>query len=313
MIDALSTFLDVVTYGNFSGAARVRNVAVSSVTRKIDGLEAEFGAKLFNRSTRQLLLTDAGEQFLPRARHILAELSEAKHAVLSSEAEPRGTLSVTAPATLCRRHVTPAVASFLKHYPRLEVDLQVNDAFVDIAADRVDVAVRIGVLPDSDLLATSLAPQRRVACASPEYIARYGAPAAPDELLRHNCLTVRSAPLRVGWWRFAGVNNNKPLPVRGSLRSDDTDALLQAMLAGIGIAHLATWLVGDDIAAGRLIPLFSHELTQPPLTPSAIHVVRMPGRSQAKAKLFIDHLRECFGVQDGGLPYWDRPKGARAS
>ncbi|WP_394780082.1 LysR substrate-binding domain-containing protein [Undibacterium sp.] len=306
MIDALHMFVSVVELGNFSRAAKAQDLAVSSVTRKIDWLEAELGASLFNRSNRLLHLTDAGEKFLPRARTILAELAEARDAVSELYAEPRGVLSVSAPATFGRRHVAMAVGSFLQRYPLLEVDLQVSDRIVDLAAERVDVAIRIGVLPDSDLQATRLAPQRRVACASPAYLARCGIPAKPEELLQHNCLTMQSAAGRIGWWRFHGVNGNKPLPIKGSLRSDDSDALMQAALAGLGIAHLATWLVSDDIAAGRLLPLFTGELLHPPLTDSAIHAVRVPGRSPAKAKLFIEHLRACFGT-DTDTPYWEQP------
>jgi DNA-binding transcriptional LysR family regulator len=307
VIDALECFLAVATHANFSRAAEKQNVAVSSVSRRIEILEAELGTKLFNRTSRTVTLTDAGERFLPRARHILDEVAEAREAVLSVQSEPRGLLTVTAPAAFGRRHVAPAVATFLLRYPLIEVDLHVGDEMVDLSSARVDVAVRIGVLPDSDLLATCLAPQRRVACASPEYLKRCGVPAAPEDLLNHNCLTVRTAPVRVGWWRFAGVNNNKALPIRGSLRTDDSDALMQAALAGVGVAHLATWLVGEEIRAGRLVSLFPDELLKPPVTDSAIHAVRMQGRSVTKAKLLIEHLAQSFGVNGGLAPYWERP------
>ena len=201
----------------------------------------------------------------------MAELAEAKDAVTSLSAEPRGVLTVTAPSPFGRRHVVPAVASFLSRYPRLEIDLHVSDEIIDLVQQRVDVAVRIGVLPNSDLLATRLAPQRRVACASPEYLKRCGAPGRPEDLLNHNCLTVRSAPSRVGWWSFAGVNRGKPLAVHGSLRSDESDALLQAALRGVGIAHLATWMVAQEIAAGRLVLLMAVE-TRAFLVASAISI-----------------------------------------
>jgi DNA-binding transcriptional LysR family regulator len=305
MIDAINSFLAVVAFGNFSKAAKAQELAVSSVSRKIDWLEVELGAKLFNRSTRLLVLTDAGEKFLPTARNMLAELAEVKGAISSLQVEPRGLISVTAPTAFGRRHVAPAIGDFLKKYPLLEIDLQISDEMIDLNTERVDVAVRIGVLPNSDLLATRLAPQRRVACASPEYLARRGMPSHPEELLHHNCLTVRTSPLRVGWWRFAGVNGNKPLAVRGSLRSDDSDSLMHGALAGLGVAHLATWLVSEDIRQGRLVPLFKGEALGPVLTSSAIHAVRMPGRSPAKAKLFVDYLPQRFGGSDGTLPYWD--------
>lgn len=306
LIDALKAFLAVAASGNFTQVAKAQNVAVSSVTRRVEMLESELGARLFNRSPRRVQLTDAGAQFVPRAQNILAELAEARDAIASVHAEPRGTISVTAPSTFGRRHLAPAVTSFLQRYPLMEVDLHVSDEIVDLNTRQVDVAVRIGVLPDSDLLATRLAPQQRIACASPAYIGRAGRPARPEDLLDHNCLTVSGPAPRVGWWQFAGVNGGRPLRVRGTLRSDDSESLLNAALGGVGIAHLATWLIGDEIAAGRLVALFDDEIAGTPVSASAIHAVRAPGRSVRKARLFIDHLRETFGVADGGVPYWDQ-------
>jgi len=306
MLQALEAFLSVATAVNFSKAARTLDVAVSSVTRRIDGLEAELGAKLFNRSSRRLTLTDAGEALLPRARHILSEVAETKGAVLALKAEPQGVLTVTAPSSFGSRHIAPAAATFLNRYPKIEIDLHVTNEIVDLSNERVDVAIRMGILPDSELLATNLAPQRRIAVASPEYLAQHGTPKHPEDLLQHQCLTLRSRPSRVGWWCFAGVNHGKPLPVRGPLRSDDIDALLSAALQGLGITHLASWLVGEDLLAGRLVSLFKAELSKPPATASAIHAVRYPGRSVAKSVLFIEHLRTSFGVANGGVPIWER-------
>jgi DNA-binding transcriptional LysR family regulator len=306
MLEAVEIFVAVAARGTFSKVAEARGVAVSSITRKIGSLESELGAKLFNRSSRSLVLTDAGENFLPRAQNILAEIAEAKDAASALSVEPRGMLSITAPTTFGRRHVAPAVASFLLKFPLMQVDLHLGDEMIDVAAERVDVAVRIGVLPDSDLLATKLAAQRRVACASPEYLALAGAPKSAEELLKHRCLTVRSAHSRVGWWRFRGTNNYRPLAVKGPFRTDDSDALMQAAIGGLGVAHLATWLVGEEIAAGRLISLFREELELSEPAASAIYAVRMPGRTAAKSKLFIEFLRSHFGIDGGRPPYWDR-------
>ncbi|WP_206956302.1 LysR family transcriptional regulator [Trinickia acidisoli] len=309
-IDALEIFLSVATLGNFSRAAKSRNVAVSSVTRKIDLLEQDIGTALFYRSPRQVHLTDAGLQFVSAAKKILAEIDDVRDAIVSMQTEPQGVLTVTAPATFGRRHVAPAVAKFLLRYPQMQVDLHVSDDMVDLVNQRVDVAIRIGVLDDSDLLATKLAPQRRVAVASPAYLARAGRPTSPIDLLTHNCLshgTHGARGTRAGWWQFAGVNDGKALDVNGNLRTDDSESLLKAVLAGVGIAHLATWLVGDEIAAGRLVMLFDNELREPPVSASGIHAMRMPGRGVRKATLFINDLREQFAVDDGGVPYWDRP------
>ena len=161
------------------------------------------------------------------------------------------------------------------------------------------MAIRIGRLPDSDLVATALAPIRRIACASPGYLDKNGWPQVPEDLLNHNCLTVASSPVPTGWWSFAGINKGASLAIRGNFRSDDTEALLKAALNGVGIVHLASWLVSDKIASGELIPLLTkYELSNN----NAIHAVRLPGRSHSlRAKLFIDHLKREFGE----TAYWD--------
>jgi len=302
MIDALNSFLAVASSSSFSQVAKTQAVAVSSVTRKIDWLEAEIGTRLFHRSSRRVMLTDAGEQFVPRARNILAELAQAKDALASINADPRGVMTVTAPTIFGRRHLAQAVASFLERYPMIEVDLHVSDTLVDLAEQRVDVAIRIGRLVDSDLLATRLATLRPLVCASPAYLSRRGRPATPEALVDHDCITVVTPALAGPAWRFAGIRRGAALPVSGKLRTDDKDCALQAALAGIGIAHLASWVVSDDIVAGRLVPLFPEARSPEPEALPTIHALRMPGRSyEAKARLFIAHLRETIGE----TPYWD--------
>ena len=220
---------------------------------------------------------------------------------------PSGLLSVTVPTAFGRRHVVPALPAFLSRYPLIEVEMHVSDHRLDLAAQRADVAIRIGILPDSDLVATSLAPLRRLVCASPAYLERNGLPEKPEDLVSHNCLSYASTPLPTGWWSFPGINRKTPLPVRGSVRSDDTETLLEAAIAGIGVVHLASWLVCDALRDGRLVSLFPSE-AQAAASPGApvsagIHAVRLPGRSHtAKAQLFIAHLKQHIG----DLPYWDR-------
>lgn len=304
MIEALDTFLAVAAHGSFSEVARRQDVAVSSVTRKIDSLEAELGSKLFHRSPRRLALTDAGEQFLPRARNILAELAGAKEAIQAGDGDPRGLLTITAPTAFGRRHVVGALASFLRRCPDIEVDLHLIDQVIDLSEQRMDVAIRIGLLPDSDLRATTLAPVRLVTCASPAYLARAGRPASPLDLLDHACITVATPPAPGFFWRYPGINRNQSLPVRGRFRTDDKDGMLQAALQGLGVIHIATWVVCDQLRSGELIALFPEEADAAP-SPGmpAIHAVRLPGRSHAtKARLFIDHLR----AEIGETPWWDQ-------
>ena len=304
MMDSLTDFIAVAAAGGFSQVAKEQGVAVSSVTRKIERLEAELGTRLFSRTSRRVVLTDAGAQFLPRARNILAELAEARESLASLNADPRGLLTITAPATFGRLYVAPAVVSFLDRHPLIEVNLHVGDQYVDLAEQRVDVAIRIGALPDSDLVSTRLAPMRLIACASPAYLARHGRPADPDALLLHNCIDVATGAAPASTWCFEGWNRNQPYKVRGNLRVDDKDCMRDVALAGGGIVHIASWLVSEHIASGQLVSLFPDiPSPYPKGTERAIHAVRMRGRSHdAKARLFIDHLRRTFG----DVPYWDR-------
>ena len=304
MMKEIEVFIAVVTAGNFSAAARQLDVAVSSVTRRIDTLEADLGVTLFRRGSRRVVLTDAGMMFVETAHNLVAELVSVRELLTNHATEPGGTLTLTAPAAFGRRHVAPAVQTFLEKYPQMEVDLHLSDRVVDLAVDRVDLAVRIGRLADSDLVASKLAPLRRVICASPAYLKKMGLPVAPKDLVRHECLTVTSKPTPLGWWTFTGSNRGAPLPIKGRLRSDDTEVLLQAALDGCGIVHLATWMVGDALRAGSLVRLLqSYEESEDGTAGPSIYVVRLPGRSHAqRARLFLNHLLEHVGES----PYWDR-------
>ncbi|MFZ6847348.1 LysR family transcriptional regulator [Undibacterium sp. RuRC25W] len=309
MLDDLRIFLEVSQTGNLSKVAQARGIAVSSVARKIDSLEASLATKLFHRTSRAIILTDAGERFLPHAKSMISELDDAKDELSALRADPRGLLSVTAPAAFGRRYLTPAVSSFLKQYPLMEIDLHLSDQVIDLAAQRLDVAIRIGTLPDSDLIATRLAPLNRLACASPEYLSRHGTPQTPLDLLKHNCLkkTTRHLPYE---WLFAGANQNKGIPVKGSFRSDDVEALMQAAVAGMGVIHLASFIVSDMVAAGKLRILFENDIANiqkaSQKSEAGIHAVRLPGRSHAaKAQLFINHLKQEFGQP----PVWDQALG----
>lgn len=304
MFEALETFLAVANAGNFSEVARRQAVAVSSVTRKIDALESELGSKLFHRSSRRLALTDAGQQFVPRARNILGEVADARESIYTHDAEPRGLLSVTAPTVFGRLHVIGAVARFLRSFPDIEVDLQLTDQIVDLSEQRMDVAVRIGILPDSDLHAITLAPIRLVTCASPAYLARCGRPTRPEDLLHHNCITQATQPSPSFVWRYPGVNHHQALPVRGNFRTDSKDGMLEAALQGVGVLHIATWCVSQYLRSGQLVALFPQEYDAPTIPGlPAIHAVRLPGRSHTtKARLFIEHLR----TEIGQIPWWDR-------
>lgn len=302
MLKDLEVFVAVVDAGNFSTAALDLDVAVSSVTRRIDGLEDELGVTLFRRGSRKLVSTDAGQYFLGTARNVLSELSEAREVMSDSDAEPRGQLTVAAPGVFGRMHVAPAVQSFLHTYPGIEVDLRLSDRLIDLSVDRVDLAIRIGRLTDGELIASHLAPLRRLVCASPGYLKRSGRPKTLKDLLDHECLTVSSKPTPRGWWTFPGLNRGAPLAVKGRLQCDDTETLLDAAVAGFGIVHLATWLVGERLRRGELVSLFPSDDGSAAKDAPAIHAVRLPGRSNVrKARLFLEHMRDHIGDP----PYWE--------
>jgi DNA-binding transcriptional LysR family regulator len=302
MLDGLPTFVAVAEAGSFSAVATSQGAAVSSITRRIELLEVELKSKLFTRSSRRIRLTDAGEQLLPRARIILAEMMEAKEGLAALSADPHGVLTVTAPALFGRKHVTPAIVSFLQQYPALEVELHSSDDIVDLAERRFDVAIRIGALTDGDLLVTHLAPIRRIVCASPKYLERAGRPETPIDLLEHNCLTKASNHVSSGWWEFADTPRDFASRIKGSLRSDDTGVLLEAAVEGVGIVYLGSWLVSEAIRDGRLVALLPQE-EQIRKSVRFIQAVRMPGRSSAiKSKMFVDHLRKTYGSP----PYWEQ-------
>ena len=302
MLDALPTFVAVAEAASFSAVAAAQNVAVSSITRRIELLEAELKTKLFTRSSRRIRLTDAGEHLLPRARAILAEMSDAKEGLTALSADPRGVLTVTAPAMFGRQHIAPAITSFLQQYPMLEIEMHSSDDVIDLAERRVDVVIRIAALKDSDLMVTRLAPVRRMVCASPRYLERHGRPAAPINLLEHNCLTKASNHITSGWWDFADMPRDFVTRIKGNFRSDDTGTLLQVALEGIGIVDLGSWLVCDLVKDGKLIVLFP-QAGQTRKSLRSVQAVRMVGRSSAiKSKMFVDHLRNTFGSP----PYWER-------
>ncbi|MDD0811550.1 LysR family transcriptional regulator [Curvibacter sp. RS43] len=307
MIDALKTFLAVARAGHFSEVAREQDVAVSSVTRKIDALETELGSSLFRRSSRRVALTDAGEQFVPRARAILSEIAEAKQALLQIDDALQGQITVTAPTAFGRRHVVPAVADFMQRHPGVEVDLHLSDQVMDLTEQAVDVAIRIGLQVDSEFNAVRLAPVRLVTCASPAYLARAGMPPSPLDLLQHECISVATPPAPSFVWRYSGVNRQQPLRVQGRFRTDDKDGMLQGALAGLGVVHIATWVVSDHLRDGRLVALFPQELSDPPQEGlPGIFAVRGLGRGRSRrSELFIQQLRESIGEP----AWWDRQDG----
>ncbi|OXI91346.1 LysR family transcriptional regulator [Burkholderia sp. AU33423] len=294
----LALFVDVVDQQSFSAAARRLGVAASSVTRRIDRLETQLGIRLLHRTTHALRPTEAGQLLYGRATRMLAELRGLQEDLHSQHEEPSGLLRVDCPAPFGRRHLMAALAAFMQRHPALQVDLVLTDSMVDLQGARlgsdVDLAVRIGPLEDTRFVATVLAPQRRVLCASAAYLARRGEPESPDALAGHDCLAWHGAP-PPGAWRFG---ERRHVPAQPRFRSNHSEALLEAAIDGLGLAHLPTWLAGDALRDGRLRAVLPQFAAAP--EPATIHVLRQQARGTARASRLVAFLATWFAQ-----PAWD--------
>ena len=297
-LNDMVTFARVVEAGGFSEAARQMGVSKSGVSKSIAKLELSLGVRLLNRSTRGLSLTEIGAAFHEHCIRITEEAAQAAEVVGRLQSEPRGVLRVTAPVAFGRLHVAPAVAEYLSRYPRLKLDMTITDRMVDLVTEGYDVAIRIRREPSLHVVARELAPVRRVVCATPDYFERRGIPTVPHDLTEHNCLHYTHFGTQ-GEWRFQGAGGEIVVPVKGSLRIDDDDTLAQAVLSGLGIAMLPTFIIGRELQAGRLRSVLSDYV---PLE-RRIYAVHLPNvRLPVKIRAFIDFLQDRFGPE----PYWDR-------
>jgi DNA-binding transcriptional LysR family regulator len=295
-ITDLEIFARVARTGNMSAAGREMGLSPAVVSKRVSLLEDRLGARLFQRTTRQLTLTETGEGFFKRVVDILSLIDEAEDFVSRRNTKPRGILKITAPTSFSRMHIAPYLAGFLERYPEIEIDLHLNDNFVDIIREGFDVAVRIGELKDSSLVARKLAPDRRVICAAPGYLANSGTPVRLEDLEHHNCLAAGEQDQ----WRLDGPEGPVMLRARGNIRSNSSEFVREAMLAGLGIGLRSIWDVGPELEKGDLqivLPQYSGSTN---VSLYAVYPCRdfMP----AKVSVFIDFLAELYGNN----PYWDR-------
>jgi DNA-binding transcriptional LysR family regulator len=294
----MEAFVEVANARSFSAAARRLQISKSLISRQIAALECELRARLFNRTTRSLTLTEAGQRYYDQAVKILAEIEEANLSVTQLQAAPRGRLRVNAPMSFGYLHLAPAMPDFLARFPDVEIDMTMNDRIVDVVEEGFDLAVRIGRLPDSSLVARKLAPIRTVICASPAYLEQHGTPQTPDDLKRHHCLCYTNvAPSEE--WRFVGADGrSSSVEVKGRFRANNGDTLRTAALGGLGIAHLPSFIVGRDLQAATLVSLLADFVPRD----LALHAVYPHSRHLSpKTRSFIDFLAERFA----GTPYWD--------
>ncbi len=252
----LSTFADVVRRGSFAAVARDRDTDASSISRAIAALEGTLGVRLFQRTTRRLALTEAGAAYYERVVPLLEGLAAANAEVADLGDQPIGTVRVTASVAFGQRVVVPMLPEFLARHPGLGIDLVLSDAVLDVVGDRIDLAIRLGTLPDSDLVATKLTAVAYRVVASPDYVAARGRPATPADLAWHECLRFDIPAFRAQWRFRQGNGEVHDVPVSGRVVISNGLALQSCALAGLGVALLPCWLVDDAIRAGKLVDLF---------------------------------------------------------
>lgn len=302
-VSQMTVFLRSVEDGSFSAAARSLDMTPSAVSKQITRLEQRLGVRLLNRSTRHLSLTEEGHAYYERASRIAADIAEAEAMVSTLGGQVQGVLHASATVAFAKAYLLPLLPAFLKRYPALKLSLEVTDRRVDLVEEGVDVAIRFAEqVEDSSVVARRLATNTRVVCASPEYLATYGTPRTPEDLAGHNCLRL-STVSRWNDWEFEDANGVHTVHVKGNFETNSADAIYKATLEGLGIARLATYLVGEDIRAGRLVRLLS-EYKAPKTDLLAIY----PNRKHLapKVRVFVDFLTQQFG----GVPPWER--GGRA-
>jgi DNA-binding transcriptional LysR family regulator len=295
-LDALMIFVAVAEQRSFAEAARQLGRSSASVTRGVAALEERLQTRLFNRTTRSVALTDAGGRYLENCRRLLAIYDELEAVKLGERTQPRGWINVTAPVMFGRLHVLPLVQDFLGEYPQVYLRLLLLDRVVSLVDEGLDLGVRIGQLPDSSLRTLLVGQVRRVICAAPQYIARYGVPATPRDLANHcvvACTAVTPIPDR---WSFHGPSGVTSVAVTPRLVVNTTAAAVDAALADLGLACIMSYQAEPHVAVGRLQTLLVEY--EPP--PAPIHIVHPAGRHlSTKVRLFLDHAAEALRIKFG--------------
>lgn len=283
-LDAMTVFAAIVDSGSLSAAGRRLGTPLATISRKLSDLEAYLKMQLVARSTRQMVLTDAGRDYLAACREILKQVDEAEHAASGTYAQARGELVVAAPIVFGRLHVVPVVAAFLQQYPDVDVRLLLADRNVNLLEEHVDVALRIGELPDSSFVAKRLGSVRRVACASPEYLAEFGTPREPKDLSAHRCVTFEGL-MSPSQWTFDDGNGPVRVRVRSRLSVTTADAAITGAQAGLGVTRVLSYQVADALNQSLLVRVLREY--EPPAVPVSLVYAGL-GRLLMKTRAFID-------------------------
>lgn len=291
----MQAFMQVVDQGGFTEAARELGLSPSAVSKLISRLEDRLGARLLQRTTRRVSLTAEGRVYADQVREILADIDAVEASVGGAEAEPRGPLRINVAHGFGMTQIVPLIPDFLTRYPKVDVQITFADHVVDLVAEGEDVGIRSGRLQDETLIARKLGEHRRIICAAPSYIAKYGMPETPDDLAHHNCLLF-DGPEGLNEWPFRTMDGGiQRRPIRGNFRSSNGDAIFRMLLDGVGLCYAADFGIKDAINRGILVPVLT-EHTADILRP--IHVV-YPARKHlaAKVRAFADFLVERFSPE----------------
>ena len=292
-------FVRVVELGSLSAAGRDMRLSAAVISNRIARLEKDVGTRLLNRTTRRVSLTEEGARYYDHCVVILNELEQAESAITSANAEPRGPIRVTAPTVFGRLHVAPHVPRFLERHPQMQVRLHLTDALSDLVQERIDLAIRIAALTDATSIVRTLAPNRRMIVASPDYLARHPAPREPEDLLAHNCLLLRFPGSKQFRWTLQGSDGPVTLRVAGNMDSNSGEALRDWCLAGHGLALKSLWEIVDDLNEGRLVPVLTD---YPPLSHAIYAVYPHSQHAPPRVRAFIDFLAETYGPK----PAWEK-------
>ncbi|WP_394150143.1 LysR family transcriptional regulator [Vibrio maritimus] len=294
-IEYLKLFVRLAATNNISLAGQELGLSPAVSSAHISKLEQALGVRLVHRTTRKVSLTEEGVAFLPHAEEVLSTVETARASVGVGSTTPSGTLRVTAPASFGRLHIVPALKGFLTQYPELTIDFRFSDNIVDLVEGGFDVAIRDAELKDSTLIARKLATDRRIVCASPEYLSKFGTPETPSELSNHQCVQL----VGLESWTFVTSQGKETIKTKGVLRTDNGDAMRDACIDGLGLAINSTWSVYKQLKEGTLVQV----LEDYPLDSDvAIWVVYPSSRLLApKVRAFIDYFTEFYGSP----PYWE--------
>jgi DNA-binding transcriptional LysR family regulator len=289
-LESIQVFVAVAKSGGFSAAARALGVPVPTVSRRVAELETALGVRLFERSTRQVVLTSNAQTYFTACQRLLDDLRDADAAIGGENRSPRGELTVTGPVGFGRMHVQPIALDFLQAFPEVDLRLQFMDRVVNLVDEQVDIAIRISSLPDSSLIARNLGEVRMVICASPDYLERHGVPSHPLDLINHSCISWSSlGPLKSWLCRAEAAGQGGPdesmFPIRTRLTTTLPDSALEAAIAGIGLTQITSYLAAEAVRAGQLVPV----LRDFEASPTPVSLVYPSNRmAPQKLRAFLD-------------------------